>query len=110
MFGPDYPEPIEGYWDPPFPALDSPNEVVRIREWLERIGDGRIVLPFADMDRTKAVPIAAWLANNLRTFRDEFPDERKDREHREREDALRRADKLEAEARRLRAATTGGVQ
>lgn len=83
------------------------NDVGRIREWLQLIGAGVIPVPFADMDHTKAVPIAAWLADNLYSFRKEFPTERAEREQKERERALRRAEELEREAATLRAMAAG---
>jgi hypothetical protein len=75
----------------------------RIKEWLERIGDGRLSIPFDKMDRTKAVPIAAWLADNFESAHEEWPEEREARVHAERERALRRAEELEREAAQLRA-------
>lgn len=47
----------------------------RIEGWLLRIGDGRIAVPFDEMDRTKAVPIADWLAQHLGLAEQAWPDE-----------------------------------
>lgn len=83
-------------WDPAL--LPS-----RIVQWLELIGNGDIPVPFEDMDRTKAVPIAAWLAQNLRKAGEEFPHERWERDAQEYAEQEKKLKKLEAEAGKLRA-------
>jgi len=64
-------------------ARAQQREFGRIYDWLERIGAGVIPVPFGEMDKTKAVPIATWLAAHLRQADHEFPDERDKREARE---------------------------
>mgnify|MGYP006863461608 CR=1 FL=1 len=77
--------------------------IERIRGWLQRIGRGDIPFPAGEMDRANAVPVAAWLADNVRAARNEWPDERQRRLNDERNAALRRADELIRQAEALRA-------
>lgn len=75
----------------------------RIYGWLMRIGDGSIPIPFGEMDRTAAVPIAVWLAKHMSMADQEWPDEtrqRKARELRQAESAAARAAERVEELRR----------
>lgn len=42
------------------------SDLAKVERWLRAVGEGVISVPFDEMDRTKAVPIATWLAGNLK--------------------------------------------
>lgn len=74
----------------------------RLHGWLKRIGDGIITIPFPDMDKTKAVPIAAWLATHMHEAAREWPDEAEQRRRTELRRAEGRVAEAQAELERLK--------